>query len=103
MDRSEFMKVPLKHFPANIKKRYNLNSLIKPTEHVFIKIKKDMYGLKQAAILAYNNLIFNLKQDGYFPILHTDSYWQHEKYPTIFCLCVDNFGVKYFHKMILII
>lgn len=27
-----------------------------------------------------------------------DSYWQHSTLPTKFCLCVDDFGVKYFHK-----
>ena len=54
--------------------------------------------MKQASLLAYNNLIKNLQQDGYHPIPHTDSNWRHEKYPTIFCLCVDKFGVKYFSK-----
>ena len=24
--------------------------------------------------------------------------WKHKSRPIIFCLCVDDFGVKYFHK-----
>ena len=35
-----------------------------------------MYGLQQAAVLAYNNLINNLKADGYTLIKHMDSYWK---------------------------
>ncbi len=57
-----------------------------------------MYGLKQAAVLAYKNLINNLAPYGYEPIDHTDSYWRHTSKPTKFCLCVDDFGIKYFSK-----
>ena len=57
-----------------------------------------MYGLKQAAILAYNNLVNNLQDDGYFPIPHTVGLWKHTTRKTIFCLCVDDFGIKYFNK-----
>ena len=56
-----------------------------------------MYGLKQAAVLAYENLINKLKPFGYEPIPHTDSFWRQKTYPTKFCLCVDDFGIKYFN------
>ena len=35
---------------------------------------------------------------GYAPIPNTDSYWGHTTNPKIFCLCVDDFGIKYFSK-----
>ena len=57
-----------------------------------------MYGLKQAAILAHNHLIEKLKPFGYRPIPNTMGLWEHESRPTKFCLCVDDFGVKSFHK-----
>ena len=57
-----------------------------------------MYGLKQAALLGYENLIQNLKPFGYHPIPHTDGLWKHEKKTITLCLCVDDFGLKYFHK-----
>ena len=57
-----------------------------------------MYGLKQAARLAYDNLVTNLKKDGYFPDKYCPNIWSHESRPTKFCLCVDDFGVKYFTK-----
>ena len=55
-----------------------------------------MYGLKQAAILAYNNLKKILEPYGYRPVPNTMGLWQHDSRPTKFCLCVDDFGVKYF-------
>ena len=61
-------------------------------------IQKGMYGLKQAAILAYKQLVKNLKQYGYEPIEGTTGLWHHESRPTKFALCVDDFGVKYFSK-----
>ena len=57
-----------------------------------------MYGLKQAALLAYNFLVENLEPYGYHPILHTIGIRKHKLHPITFCLCVNNFGVKYFHK-----
>ncbi len=98
MARPEYMKVLLKYFPTDIQERYNLKDKVTANGYIYIKIKKGMYGLKQAAILAYNHLIQNLQNDGYEPIPHTDSYWRHRTLPTIFCLCVDDFGVKFFQK-----
>ncbi len=57
-----------------------------------------MYGLKQAAILAYNNLKSHLKPFGYTPVIGTVGVWQHATRQTKFCLCVDDFGIKYFSK-----
>ena len=54
-----------------------------------------MYGLKQAAILAYNNLQRNLKPLSYTPVIGTVGIWKHETRLPTFCLCVDDFGIKY--------
>ena len=56
MEGNEFMKVPYKHFPPDIRQQYKLDKKVTKTGYIFIKIKKGMYGLKQAAILAYKNL-----------------------------------------------
>ena len=47
--------------------------------------------------MAYEQLIQNLAPFGYRPIPNTN-FWKHDTRPTIFCLCVDDFGVKYFSK-----
>ena len=57
-----------------------------------------MYGLKQAAILAYEHLKDNLAKEGYSPIAGTVGMWQHNTRPTKFCVCVDDFGIKYYSK-----
>ena len=60
MEGEEYMKVQYKHFPEDIRKRYNLESKVTDNGYIYVKIKKGMYGLKQAAILAYNELKKNL-------------------------------------------
>ena len=57
-----------------------------------------MYGLKQAALLASQYFISNLKPNGYSSILHTDGLWKHKSRRIIICLYADEFGIKYFDK-----
>ena len=57
-----------------------------------------MYGLKQAAVLAYRELKKNLAKYAYCPIAGTTGLGQHKTKPTKFCVCVDDFGVKYHTK-----
>ena len=61
-------------------------------------MKKGMYGLKQAARLAYDALVKTLKMHGCAPDKYCPHIWKHESRDTIFCLCVDDFGVKYVGK-----
>ena len=49
------MKLPSKLIPPDIFSLYNLEPIIS-NEHVFIKISKGVYGLKQAGILAFQAL-----------------------------------------------
>ena len=57
-----------------------------------------MYGLKQAAIIAYSNIISHMDPHGYYTVPFTTVLWAHKTRRTIFFLCVDDFGVKYFTK-----
>ena len=57
-----------------------------------------MYGLKQAAILAYKKLKTILENANYVPVPNTTGLWKHTTRKTVFALCVDDFGVKYFSK-----
>ena len=98
MAQPEYMKVKYRHIPEDIQQMYNLDKKVTNDNCIYIKIKKGMYGLKQAAVLAYNQLKNNLKPAGYAPIVGTVGMWQHVTRQTQFCLCVDDFGVKYFNK-----
>jgi hypothetical protein len=64
--------------------------------YVYLEIRRGMYGLKEAGIIAFNQLIKKLDPHGYELMPFTPGLWRHRTKPTTFVLCVDNFGVKYF-------
>ena len=68
MERAEYMRVHYHHIPQDIRTRYNLDEKVNKQGYIYIKIKKGMYGLKQAAILAYDYLKNHLKDVGYHPV-----------------------------------
>jgi len=98
MKKPEYMKVKYKYFPDDIKEKYELEKKVSPDGYVYIKIKKGMYGLKQAAILAYDHLRNSIAPYGYHPVKGTVGIWKHDTRPTKFCVCVDDFGIKYWSK-----
>ena len=98
MDRPEYMKVFYKYLTDDIKQKYNLHTKSTSNNYIYIRIKKGMYRLKQAAILTYQNLQRRLKPFGYTPVTVIVGVWQHTLRSTKFCLCVDNFGIKYHSK-----
>ena len=98
MTPPEYMKIHRKYFFDDIKKQYNIDSLIHHDEYVYCQINKGMYGLKQAAKLGRDKIIQTLQPFGYFPDKHSPNIWRHTSRPTVFCLCVDDFGIKYFSK-----
>ena len=96
MERPEYMRVHYRHIPQDIRNRYNLDSKVNKDGFIYIKIKKGMYGLKQAAILAYNHIKQHLKDFGYHPVQGTVGLWTHKTRNLQFCLCVDDFWGKIF-------
>ena len=97
MQRPEYMKIPITRFPPDIIEKYQLNMKVHHG-YIYCKIKRGMYELKQAALLAHDHLVKCLAPHGYRPMQNTIGMWEHETRPTKFCLCVDDFGVKYFSK-----
>ena len=94
MKRPEYMKTSYKHFPSDIRRKYKLDSKVTPSGHIYIRIKKGMYGLKQAAILAYQRLKQTLATAGFFSVLGTVGLWRHDNKPIHFCLCVNERSVS---------
>ena len=84
MDGNEYMKTHIKNIPQDIIDMYNLQNLVTSGGYVYIRIKKRMYGLKQAGVLAYNNLFNNLREHGYVTIPQTVGLWKHKTLPTTF-------------------
>ena len=98
MKEPEYMRIHSCFFPADIHAQYDIGSKIAADGYVYIRIKKGMYGLVQASTLAYKNLKKNLEPHGYYPCPNTEGLWKHVSRPTTFCLCVDDFGIKYYSK-----
>jgi hypothetical protein len=65
---------------------------------VYIEIRKGMYGLKQAGLLANQLLQTRLAPFGYYPARHTPGLWLHKTRPISFSLVGDDFAVKYVGK-----
>ena len=57
-----------------------------------------MYGLKQAAALAYNQLSTHYQTASYQQVPESIGMWTHISNKLSFCLCVDDFGLKYFKQ-----
>ena len=98
MSDYEYMRIHNKYFIGDIRKKYNIDNIMASDGYVYCRIKKGMYGLKQAARLAYDDLKNHLKKYGYKPDVFAQNVWTHESRPTKFCLCVDDFGVQYFSE-----
>jgi hypothetical protein len=91
------MKMLLSRFPAEIVEKYNLKALA-VDDWFYIEIRKGMYGLKQAGLLANQLLQKRLAPFGYFPARHTPGLWLHQSRSIVFSLTVDDFAIKYVGK-----
>jgi hypothetical protein len=97
LPRFEYMKMLLSRFPEEIVNKYNLDALAVDS-WVYIEIRKGMYGLKQAGLLANQLLQTRLAPFRYYPARHTPGLWLHKTRPISFSLVVDDFTVKYVGK-----
>ncbi len=58
-------------------------------------MRRAVWGLPQAGILAKKRLIQKLAPFGFYESTNTQGLWLHNTRPISFTLVVDNFGVKY--------
>ena len=94
LPRYEYMRFRLEMIPMEIRIQYNLDA-IAVNGWVYVEIRKGMYGLPQAGILANQLLKTRLAPHGYYECKHTPGLWRHKWRPITFVLVVDDFGVKY--------
>jgi hypothetical protein len=97
LPRYEYMRMLLSRFPEEIVNKYNLKELA-VDGWVYIEIRKGMYGLKQAGLLANQLLQKRLAPFGYYPARHTHGIWLHKTRLIAISLIVDDFTVKYVDK-----
>ena len=98
MERLEYIRIHSKYFMADMRKKYNIESIIAYDIYVYYKIKRGMYGLKQAAQLTYDALLHNLSKHGYAPHKYSPNIWGRKRRKAKKYLCVDDFVVQYTSK-----
>ena len=95
----QYMRLHCRYITKESASEYNItDNFFDSKGYIYLEIRKVMYGLKEAAILAYKQLCVHLAKSGYHPMKHTPGLWRHESCLTTFTLAVDNFGMKYFIK-----
>jgi hypothetical protein len=87
----------LSRFPEEIIQKYNINALA-VDGWVYIEIRKGMYGLKQAELIANQLLQTRLAPFRNYPARHTPGLWLHNTWPISFTLVVEDVVVKYVGK-----
>jgi hypothetical protein len=97
LPRYEYMVLPLSIIPDEIITKYNLRTL-SVGGWVYLEIRKGMYGIKQAGLLANQLLQQRLTPYGYYPVRYTPGLWLHKTRSIAFTLVVDDFAVKYVGK-----
>jgi hypothetical protein len=88
------MKIPVEDIPDSIMEQYNLHEKVH-NGYVIVEIRKGMYGLPQAGIIANKRLVKHLKEHKYEQMPQTPGVFRHTTRPITFSLVVDDFGVKY--------
>ena len=78
MQDYEYLGIPFKWILEEIRQKYNLYALVEDDGRVYVEVRKGMYGLKQAAPLAFDELVCTLKPYRYAPFKGYPNIWTHE-------------------------
>ncbi len=98
MDRPEYVRIKIKDVPDKLIKEYNLSEIVDDNGYLYVEVKKGMYGLPQAGLLAQQLFEKQLNKHGYFQSSIIPRFWKHDTRPISFTLVVNDFGVKYVGK-----
>ena len=75
MSRYEYLRHRLDNFPEDVIAQYNLKDIVTSDGHVYIEVRKGMYGLPQAGLLAQELLEKRLEKHGYTQSKNTPGFW----------------------------
>jgi hypothetical protein len=92
------MRVPIWCIPQEVWDDPNHDIHIADDGYVYLEIRRGLCALKEAGVLAFNQLIKKLAPHGCEPMPFTPGLWRYCTRRTTFVLRVDDFGVKCFSK-----
>ncbi len=97
LDRFKYMRISIALFPPWIIDQYAFKDKVL-NRNIYLEMRRAVWGLPQAGILANKLLKKHLAPHGYYECAHTPGLWIHLTCPISFTLVVDNFGVKYIRQ-----
>jgi hypothetical protein len=80
LDRFKYMKMPIALFPKWIVKQYELMKHVL-NGFIYLEMRRALWGLPQAGILANKLLRQRLLPHGYYKCNNTPGLWKHETRP----------------------
>jgi hypothetical protein len=98
MKRYEYMRIKILDIPEEIIKHYKLREIVTEDGYVYCKIRKGMYGLPQAGIIAQELLQERLAKVGYHQSKIIPGLWTHKMRNICFTLVISDFAIKYTKK-----
>ena len=98
MKRFEYVRLKIEDIPDEVIVEYGLAHKGTADGYIYIEIRKGMYGLPQAGLLAQELLEKRLNEHGYRQSKLIPGLWKHDTKTINFTLTVDDFGVKYVKK-----
>ncbi len=95
MNQYKYMRIKLSNLPENTIKEYGLTDKVTAYGYAYVEIRRGMYGLPQAGLLAQQLLEKQFNKEGYHQSALTPGFWKHDWRPISITLRVNNFGIKY--------
>ena len=95
LPRYEYLKLKLSDVPQEVIDEYDLTKKATSDGHMYVQVRKGMYGLPQAGLIAQQLLEKRLNKEGYRQSEVVPGLWTHDWRPITFSLVVDDFRVKY--------
>ena len=79
--RYKYVRIKIDDIPEEIIVEYNLRDKVAMDGHVYVEIRKGMYGLPQAGLIAQELLEKRLNEEGYFQSKLVPGFWTHQWRP----------------------
>ena len=78
MEKPEFLRMNINHFPEDVIAHYQLNKKVDANGYLYVRVEKGMYGLPQAGKIAQKLLEEQLADEDYHQSTTTPEYWTHK-------------------------
>ena len=88
----QYMRIHKKIIPQEVPDKYDI--IFDDRDFTYVEIRRGMYSLKEARVIAFDQLVRKLKRFGYDPMPQTPGLWKYTYRRTTFTLCVDDFGIQ---------